>query len=137
MWKGLSWTTEDWVIRYMEVATRNWWPGKKVLVSPAWIERVAWAIRRFTLASPGMLYKAGRSSMSLRQSHVRTRTASTFTMACRPIGWTSSNANNIVPKRLWRRRPVKLLFMTLVARTGIGGGRGRCYDGVAVLMLSI
>jgi hypothetical protein len=26
----------------MEVATRNWWPGKKVLVSPAWIERVSW-----------------------------------------------------------------------------------------------
>jgi hypothetical protein len=25
-----------------EVATRNWWPGKKVLVSPAWIERVGW-----------------------------------------------------------------------------------------------
>jgi hypothetical protein len=25
------------------VATRNWWPGKKVLISPAWIERVSWA----------------------------------------------------------------------------------------------
>jgi hypothetical protein len=34
---------EAWAIRYMEVATRNWWPGKKVLVSPAWIERVSWA----------------------------------------------------------------------------------------------
>ena len=34
---------ENWSIRYMEVATRNWWPGKKVLVSPAWIERVSWA----------------------------------------------------------------------------------------------
>ena len=33
---------EAWAIRYMEVATRNWWPGKKVLVSPAWIERVSW-----------------------------------------------------------------------------------------------
>jgi hypothetical protein len=32
-----------WAIRYMEVATRNWWPGKKVLVSPAWIQRVSWA----------------------------------------------------------------------------------------------
>jgi hypothetical protein len=31
-----------WAIRYIEVATRNWWPGKKVLVSPAWIERVSW-----------------------------------------------------------------------------------------------
>ena len=31
-----------WAIRYVEVSTRNWWPGKKVLVSPAWIERVSW-----------------------------------------------------------------------------------------------
>jgi hypothetical protein len=33
---------EAWAIRYIEVATRNWWPGKKVLVSPAWLERVSW-----------------------------------------------------------------------------------------------
>jgi len=33
---------EAWAIRYVEVATRNWWPGKKVLISPAWIERVSW-----------------------------------------------------------------------------------------------
>jgi hypothetical protein len=33
---------EAWAIRYIEVATRNWWPGKKVLVSPAWIEQVSW-----------------------------------------------------------------------------------------------
>ena len=33
---------EAWALRYVEVATRNWLPGKKVLVSPAWIERVGW-----------------------------------------------------------------------------------------------
>jgi hypothetical protein len=33
---------EAWAIRYVEVATRNWWPGKKVLVSPGWVERVNW-----------------------------------------------------------------------------------------------
>jgi hypothetical protein len=32
-----------WAVRYVEVATRNWLPGKKVLVSPAWITRVSWA----------------------------------------------------------------------------------------------
>lgn len=31
-----------WAIRYLEVATQNWWPGKKVLFSPAWVERVSW-----------------------------------------------------------------------------------------------
>ena len=30
-------------IRYLVVDTRNWWPGKKVLVSPQWIDRVSWA----------------------------------------------------------------------------------------------
>jgi hypothetical protein len=34
--------TYTWAIRYIEVNTRNWWPGKKVLVSPHWIERVSW-----------------------------------------------------------------------------------------------
>jgi hypothetical protein len=33
---------EAWVIRYIEVATRNWWPGKRVLVSPAWVIGVSW-----------------------------------------------------------------------------------------------
>ncbi len=33
---------DAWAIRYLEVATRNWWPGKKVLVSPEWIDRVSW-----------------------------------------------------------------------------------------------
>ena len=34
---------ETWAIRYLVVATRNWWPGEKVLVSPQWIERVSWS----------------------------------------------------------------------------------------------
>lgn len=33
---------ETWAIRYLVIDTRNWWPGKKVLVSPRWIERVSW-----------------------------------------------------------------------------------------------
>ena len=33
---------EAWAIRYLVIDTRNWWPGKKVLVSPQWIERVSW-----------------------------------------------------------------------------------------------
>lgn len=34
---------ETWTIRYLVVDTRNWWAGKKVLVSPQWIERVSWS----------------------------------------------------------------------------------------------
>jgi hypothetical protein len=33
---------ENWAIRYAVVDTRNWWPGKKVLVAPRWIERASW-----------------------------------------------------------------------------------------------
>jgi len=40
---GFVFDDETWAIRYIEVATRNWWPGKKVLVSPAWIKRMSWA----------------------------------------------------------------------------------------------
>jgi hypothetical protein len=36
---------EEWAIRYVTVDTRNWLPGKKVLVSPRWISGISWAVR--------------------------------------------------------------------------------------------
>lgn len=33
---------ETWAIRYLIIDTQNWWPGKKVLLSPLWIERISW-----------------------------------------------------------------------------------------------
>jgi hypothetical protein len=33
----------SWEIRYLIVATTNWWPGRKVLISPLWIDRVEWS----------------------------------------------------------------------------------------------
>jgi len=39
---GFVMDDKAWAIRYIEVATRNWLPGKKVLISPSWIERVSW-----------------------------------------------------------------------------------------------
>jgi hypothetical protein len=33
---------ETWAIRYLVVDTRNWWPGKKVLISPKWIDEISW-----------------------------------------------------------------------------------------------
>lgn len=35
----------DWAIRYFVVDTRNWWPGKKVLIAPAWVDRMSWMDR--------------------------------------------------------------------------------------------
>lgn len=37
---------EAWAIRYLIVDTRNWWPGKKVLLAPEWIAWVSWAEAR-------------------------------------------------------------------------------------------
>ena len=34
---------ESWKIRYVVVDTRNWLPGRKVIVSPAWVDAVDWA----------------------------------------------------------------------------------------------
>ncbi len=34
---------ETWAIRYLVIDTRNWWPGKKVLVATQWIESVSWS----------------------------------------------------------------------------------------------
>lgn len=32
-----------WVLRYMVIDTRNWLPGKKVLVSPGWVDEISWS----------------------------------------------------------------------------------------------
>jgi hypothetical protein len=31
-----------WAARYLLVDTRNWWPGRMVLISPRWAEEVSW-----------------------------------------------------------------------------------------------
>lgn len=33
---------KHWTVRYLVVDTTNWWPGKKVLISSQWIERISW-----------------------------------------------------------------------------------------------
>lgn len=33
---------ETWAIRYLVIDTQNWWSGKKVLISPLWIDDVGW-----------------------------------------------------------------------------------------------
>jgi len=37
---------ETWAIRYLVIATQKWWPGKKVLIAPQWIERVSWDLSK-------------------------------------------------------------------------------------------
>jgi hypothetical protein len=56
---GFIFDDDVWAIRYIEVATKNWWPGKHVLVSPAWIDRVSWAESKvFTGLTRGVIQSA-------------------------------------------------------------------------------
>jgi hypothetical protein len=37
---------ETWEVRYMVIGTSNWWPGKRVLIAPAWASRISWLDRK-------------------------------------------------------------------------------------------
>jgi sporulation protein YlmC with PRC-barrel domain len=41
---------EDWIIRYLEVDTRKWLPGKKVLVQTGRIQQIDWHSRSVTMS---------------------------------------------------------------------------------------
>jgi len=43
---------ETWEIRHLIVDTKNWWPGKKVVLRPQWINRVSWAGREIFAKMP-------------------------------------------------------------------------------------
>lgn len=36
---------DGWAIRYLIVDTRNWWPGRMVLISPRWAHSISWTDR--------------------------------------------------------------------------------------------
>ncbi len=38
-------SNKDWVIRYLVVDTRNWLPGRHVLIPPEWVEDIDWEER--------------------------------------------------------------------------------------------
>jgi hypothetical protein len=33
----------EWAIRYLMIDTKNWWPGKMVLISPDWLRDIVWS----------------------------------------------------------------------------------------------
>lgn len=36
---------DSWAVRYLVIDTRNWWPGKRVVIPPQWIRRLDWPER--------------------------------------------------------------------------------------------
>jgi len=49
--------TQSWSIRYMVIDTRNWWPGKQVLIAPTWITEVSWSDSRVLVTPTRELIK--------------------------------------------------------------------------------
>lgn len=43
---------ESWIIRYLVVDTRNWLPGRKVLLAPGWMSAIHWAESDVTTSLP-------------------------------------------------------------------------------------
>ncbi len=41
---------DDWHIRYLVIDTKNWLPGKKVLVSPLWVDSIDWEKKKVFMA---------------------------------------------------------------------------------------
>jgi sporulation protein YlmC with PRC-barrel domain len=56
---------DSWTIRYLVVDTRNWLPGRKVLVSPEWVESIDWPQRKVKV---DLDIEAIKSSPELPQS---------------------------------------------------------------------
>jgi hypothetical protein len=42
---------DDWSIHYLVVDTKNWWPGKKVLISPMSVRNIVWDDRVVNLGA--------------------------------------------------------------------------------------
>ena len=42
---------DDWSIHYLVVDTKNWWPGRKVLISPMSVRKIEWADRQVNLGA--------------------------------------------------------------------------------------
>jgi hypothetical protein len=48
---------KNWTIRYLEIDTRNWFPGRNVLVAPAWIRQINWGRNEVVVAMPSAVIK--------------------------------------------------------------------------------
>jgi uncharacterized protein YrrD len=54
---------DTWAIRYLIIDTGNWWSGKKVILSPQWIERVSWSDAKvFVSLAPDTIQNAPEHS---------------------------------------------------------------------------
>jgi hypothetical protein len=79
---------EAWAIRYIVISTTNWWPGKKVLVSPAWIKKVSWGESKLYAGLTPKRSRALLSTSSQGRFLESSKMIYTCTTASRLIGCT-------------------------------------------------
>jgi len=48
---------DDWSIHYLVVDTKNWWPGRQVLISPMSVRKIEWADRLVSLGADRQMVK--------------------------------------------------------------------------------
>ncbi len=77
---------ETWEIRYAIIDTKNWWPGKKVLLRPQWIVRVTWADREIEMNLTAGSSRTALLGIPTRPLAGNTSSASISTMTTRLIG---------------------------------------------------
>jgi hypothetical protein len=62
---------DAWMIRYLVIDTRNWLPGRRVMLAPSWVESIDWEVKKIHVPmsrdavekSPGLRPKSsGQSS---------------------------------------------------------------------------
>lgn len=56
--EDLIFDDQDWVVRYLEIDTRNWLPGRHVLISPGWIEDIDWGTQQVQVKLSQQLVKS-------------------------------------------------------------------------------
>lgn len=61
---------KTWTIRYLVVGTRNWWPSKKVVIPPQWIDSISWADSKVVL---DLTQDAVRNSPEFTEESLLTR----------------------------------------------------------------
>lgn len=82
--------TQYWVIRYLKIDTRNWLPGKHILVNPGWIEEISWTTRT---VSVGLSCEAIKGAPDFDPSKAISRGYETrlFKHYGRPVYWRRGN----------------------------------------------
>jgi hypothetical protein len=77
---------ETWEIRYTIVDTRNFWPGKSVLLRPQWIKSIDWAERKIQTNLPRAVIEKAPIGTQNRPSTGNTNCTCTNIMATRLTG---------------------------------------------------